>query len=258
MPKTTSNAADAGAPSFLTTLPPEIRVMVYEILLWRDGPVLVHNVRAYYAQRPTGPERETDCEESDRGADVNEVNYDVTHETEEIEIPEDQEDHDRGASRPHNNYRSRYKQYQTRLRKWFNQLESEQESLAEFDHDFSAGFALFKTCQQTYHGVADTLYRKNAFKISRVLSRHDHLGRTENSLTTSSTIPPCLVTLAQHIAQFTKNSFHQYICRVRLRLQALDLHVQRISYSPHSLGLFSCALQHHFHKNQPHSDFSLS
>jgi hypothetical protein len=45
--------ADPSAPSFLTTLPPEIRNTVYEVLLKRDEPVLVHDADACHATEPT-------------------------------------------------------------------------------------------------------------------------------------------------------------------------------------------------------------
>ncbi|KAI4622702.1 uncharacterized protein J4E87_006269 [Alternaria ethzedia] len=41
IPKTSSGAADPGAPSILTTLPPEIRNRIYEYLFKRDGPVIL-------------------------------------------------------------------------------------------------------------------------------------------------------------------------------------------------------------------------
>jgi hypothetical protein len=64
IPKTASVAADDDRPSFLT-LPGEVRNMVYGFLYERDGPVLIHNVRAYYAPEPTLPE--------DQGDDVGNV-----------------------------------------------------------------------------------------------------------------------------------------------------------------------------------------
>ncbi|KAF2030525.1 hypothetical protein EK21DRAFT_111838 [Setomelanomma holmii] len=51
-PETTSSPAIPDAPSFLTTLPPEIRNHVYEVLFKRDEPVLVHNKDAYHAKEP--------------------------------------------------------------------------------------------------------------------------------------------------------------------------------------------------------------
>lgn len=50
IPKACSAPADPSDPSFLTTLPPEIRNAVYEVLFKRNKPVLVHNVDAYYAR----------------------------------------------------------------------------------------------------------------------------------------------------------------------------------------------------------------
>jgi hypothetical protein len=52
VPKTMSSPNDPGAPSFLTSLPPEMRNMIYEILFKRDEPVLVHNAEAYHAEPP--------------------------------------------------------------------------------------------------------------------------------------------------------------------------------------------------------------
>jgi hypothetical protein len=50
--KTISSPEDPSAPSFLTSLSPEIRNAVYEILFLRDEPVLVHNVPDYYPIEP--------------------------------------------------------------------------------------------------------------------------------------------------------------------------------------------------------------
>jgi hypothetical protein len=47
IPKTTSGPANPDQPSFLTTLPPEIRNHIYELLLKRDEPVLLHDGKAY-------------------------------------------------------------------------------------------------------------------------------------------------------------------------------------------------------------------
>lgn len=47
-----SSSADPSEPSFLATLPAELRNAVYEILFKRDEPVLVHNVAAYLAKEP--------------------------------------------------------------------------------------------------------------------------------------------------------------------------------------------------------------
>lgn len=49
---TAAQPHDPNAPSFITTLPAEIRNAIYEILFKRDEPVLVHNVTAYHAQEP--------------------------------------------------------------------------------------------------------------------------------------------------------------------------------------------------------------
>ncbi|KAI8933697.1 hypothetical protein NX059_009415 [Plenodomus lindquistii] len=50
--KTLSAPADPGEPSFLTTLPAEIRNMIYEIMFKRDGHVLLHNSAAYHDKKP--------------------------------------------------------------------------------------------------------------------------------------------------------------------------------------------------------------
>jgi hypothetical protein len=50
IPKTISAPADPNAPSFLTTLQPEIRMRVYEVLFKRDERVLVHNAAAYHTE----------------------------------------------------------------------------------------------------------------------------------------------------------------------------------------------------------------
>ncbi|KAF1851533.1 uncharacterized protein K460DRAFT_298660 [Cucurbitaria berberidis CBS 394.84] len=52
IPKTMSSLADPAAPSFLTTLPPEIRNGIYEILFKREEPVLLHNAEAYHVIEP--------------------------------------------------------------------------------------------------------------------------------------------------------------------------------------------------------------
>jgi hypothetical protein len=72
IPKTTSVPLDGDRGSFLT-LPAEIRNIVYELLFERDGPVLVHNIAAYYAQKPLLPEDdviETDGYEDGREEDT--------------------------------------------------------------------------------------------------------------------------------------------------------------------------------------------
>jgi hypothetical protein len=50
IPKTVSSPADPSAPSFLSTLPPEIRNPIYEVLFKRDGEVLLHDAKAYRQQ----------------------------------------------------------------------------------------------------------------------------------------------------------------------------------------------------------------
>jgi hypothetical protein len=56
IPKTISAPADPNPPSFLTTLQPEIRTCVYEVLFKNDEPVLVHNAAAYHTEAPTASE----------------------------------------------------------------------------------------------------------------------------------------------------------------------------------------------------------
>lgn len=46
IPRTVSIPADANAPSLLTTLPPELRNRIYEILFKSDDPVMVHDIKA--------------------------------------------------------------------------------------------------------------------------------------------------------------------------------------------------------------------
>ncbi|KAH6642901.1 hypothetical protein C7974DRAFT_351893 [Boeremia exigua] len=52
IPKTTSSPADPNEPSFLTTLPPEVRNAIYEALFKRDDPVLLHDADACYPRYP--------------------------------------------------------------------------------------------------------------------------------------------------------------------------------------------------------------
>jgi hypothetical protein len=55
IPKTPVIPPDPQRPLFLM-LPPEIRNLVYELIFLRDAPVLLHDRRAYYAQKPTDRE----------------------------------------------------------------------------------------------------------------------------------------------------------------------------------------------------------
>lgn len=48
IPKGRSFPQHADEPSFLTTLPPEIRNLSYEILFRKSGPVLLHHKESYY------------------------------------------------------------------------------------------------------------------------------------------------------------------------------------------------------------------
>jgi hypothetical protein len=52
IPKTTSSPADPGTASFLTTLPPEIRNAIYEVMFKHEKPILLHNAKAYHARPP--------------------------------------------------------------------------------------------------------------------------------------------------------------------------------------------------------------
>jgi hypothetical protein len=52
IPKTDSKPAEPNSPSFLTTLPPELRNRIYEVLFRRNEPVLVHNASVYHAREP--------------------------------------------------------------------------------------------------------------------------------------------------------------------------------------------------------------
>lgn len=47
IPKVNSSSIELTAPSFLTTLPPEIRNNVYELLFKGDSPVLLLDVKNY-------------------------------------------------------------------------------------------------------------------------------------------------------------------------------------------------------------------
>jgi hypothetical protein len=52
IPKTASSTVDTSAPSFLTSLPPELRNGIYKVLFRYDKPVLVHNADSYHAREP--------------------------------------------------------------------------------------------------------------------------------------------------------------------------------------------------------------
>jgi hypothetical protein len=54
IPKTVSSPADPDEPSLLTTLPPEIRNIVYEYLFQRDEPILIHNTDAFHDRTRKG------------------------------------------------------------------------------------------------------------------------------------------------------------------------------------------------------------
>jgi hypothetical protein len=49
--KGVSRPIDPGAPSLLTSVPPEVRNAIYDVLFTRDQ-VLVHNTKAYHAEEP--------------------------------------------------------------------------------------------------------------------------------------------------------------------------------------------------------------
>jgi hypothetical protein len=74
IPKTTSGPARPDEPSFLTTLPSEIRNRIYEFLFERDEPVLLHDEKAYWKhlleevpQDNTGP---SDIFDNDANAEI--------------------------------------------------------------------------------------------------------------------------------------------------------------------------------------------
>jgi hypothetical protein len=50
IPKTLSSPANPNEPSLLTSLPPELRNTIYELLLKRDESVMLHNAEAYYPE----------------------------------------------------------------------------------------------------------------------------------------------------------------------------------------------------------------
>jgi hypothetical protein len=71
IPKTVSSPADPSAPSFLSTLPPEIRNPIYEVLFKRDGEVLLHDAKAYREGLRQALGIEGACEYPGCGGDVN-------------------------------------------------------------------------------------------------------------------------------------------------------------------------------------------
>jgi hypothetical protein len=52
IPRTVSAPMDPDAPSLLTTLSADIRLLIFEVLFRRDGPFLLHNADAYHAEEP--------------------------------------------------------------------------------------------------------------------------------------------------------------------------------------------------------------
>ncbi|KAH7086312.1 hypothetical protein FB567DRAFT_603224 [Paraphoma chrysanthemicola] len=52
IPYTQSRPVELSLPSFLTTLPPELRNRIYELLFKRNEPVLLHNAKAYHPKPP--------------------------------------------------------------------------------------------------------------------------------------------------------------------------------------------------------------
>ena len=143
--RTASVPPNNDRPSFLT-LPAEIRNMIYGLLFERDGPVMIHNVRGYYAQKPVEP----------KGGSQSNINFDSD---------DDGEDEHGGPSE--------YEQYQVSLQAWLGMLEAEEEELRIFDHGLSSAFGLLKSCRQIYHESAGVLYGHNTFTLSRVSTRHD-------------------------------------------------------------------------------------
>jgi len=155
IPQTASIPPNNDRPSFLT-LPAEIRNMIYGLLFERDGPVMIHNVRGYYAQKPTPPER---AEIEDKFNDEAEG---IDTDTKEIM-----------RQKARKTYLLDYQEYEDDLEKWNKKLEDEKEELKAFDHGLSTSLGLLKSCRQTYHEAASVLYGHNAFLITRVLLRHD-------------------------------------------------------------------------------------
>lgn len=51
-PKTTSQPAHSDLPSLLTTLPPEVRNSIYEVLFGRDEHIMIHNADTYLPRHP--------------------------------------------------------------------------------------------------------------------------------------------------------------------------------------------------------------
>ncbi|KAH7080003.1 hypothetical protein BKA63DRAFT_590269 [Paraphoma chrysanthemicola] len=62
IPNTPSRPVKPSLPSFLTTLPPELRNTIYELLFTRRKPVLLHNTQAYQPKPPTRSDCDSDEE----------------------------------------------------------------------------------------------------------------------------------------------------------------------------------------------------
>jgi hypothetical protein len=56
IPRTASALMDPDAPSLLTTLSVDIRLLIFEVLFRRHGPFLLHNAGAYHAEEPDANE----------------------------------------------------------------------------------------------------------------------------------------------------------------------------------------------------------
>ena len=134
IPKTMSAPLVKGLPSFLD-LPAEIRILVYEQLFKRGGPVLIHDVRAYYAQKPRAAEHTLGLLDTGDGPTTSDRTVPLA---------------------------------------WDEQLDSEKEELKSFDHGLDEGFGLLKSCRQIYRESAAVMYGDNKFVVSRVFKRHDY------------------------------------------------------------------------------------
>jgi hypothetical protein len=66
IPRTASAPVDPDAPSLVTTLSVDIRLLIFEVLLKRDGPFLLHNADLYHAQEPGADKMHSDQRDADR------------------------------------------------------------------------------------------------------------------------------------------------------------------------------------------------
>jgi hypothetical protein len=154
---------------------------VFELIFLRDSPVLLHDRRTYYAQKPTEPpELYVGSPEDDEEVADDEHSEGSTESDEQMAYDE------RYKSciyvHPKEAYRRRCVGYQDSLTKWQDVLEAEEYQLQPFDHGFTDGFGLLGSCRQLYHEAADILYGNNAFIFSRTPSRHNvsHMQDSED------------------------------------------------------------------------------